>query len=118
MDTPSRTTKITPPPHNAEIVAAYVRAHRDAVLAAQQAEANYPLGAKGRAYRRALTTLAQEALTSSDDVPALLNTIEDLRRELAAASGRCRETSASQEQDCVVSEATRNYPLRNQPCKG
>ena len=81
MDTPSRTTKITP--HN---VAVYVRAHRDAVLAAQQAEANYPLGAKGRAYRRDLTTLAQAALTSSDDVPALLNTIEDLRRELAAAA--------------------------------
>jgi hypothetical protein len=90
------TTK--PNRHDAEVDASDVRAHRDAVLAAQQTEADYPLGAKGRTYQRDLTTLAQAAVISSDDVPGLLNTIADLRRELAVVSERGAE-SASREQD-------------------
>ena len=59
-----------------------VWAHRDAVLAAQQLAQVVPADVLhfGR-----LTTLLRAAVASSDDVPALLDTIAELRRELAAA---------------------------------
>jgi len=59
-----------------------VWAHRDAVLAAQQLAKVVPADVLHFGH---LTTLLRAAVASSDDVPALLDTIADLRRELAAA---------------------------------
>jgi hypothetical protein len=59
-----------------------VWAHRDDVLAAQQLAQVVPADVLHFGH---LTTLLRAAVASSDDVPALLDTIADLRRELAAA---------------------------------
>jgi hypothetical protein len=60
-----------------------VWAHRDAVLAAQQATRG--LSSTDEVSFGRLMPLLRAAVASSDDVPALLDTIADLRRELAVA---------------------------------
>jgi hypothetical protein len=71
---------------------AAVWSRRDKVLAAQQIEAGYPLAAKGPAYRRDLTALAQAAVASSDDVPRLLDALVQVYGDLLSERHAIDET--------------------------